>query len=93
MNCRQMPYKEWLEHNQDLIGKTIECSRCMGEGVIDCNCFDRKSPLGDVCELCDGTGIMNCPNCHGTGEIEEAPIVYRQAAARDAARLQQAKNN
>lgn len=54
------------------------CSRCNGEGIVECPTCEGKGrkylvPLLGVgalnCSGCNGVGNINCPECEGWREI------------------------
>ncbi|MBD3162490.1 MAG: hypothetical protein GF346_09005 [Candidatus Eisenbacteria bacterium] len=51
--------------------ESARCPECNGKGWVDLRCTKPES--ADVCQLCNGTGVLGektCTGCHGTGRIE-----------------------
>lgn len=45
-----------------------DCSRCNGEGLINCPaCLGTGVYQGNTCPYCNGETLVNCPRCSGTG--------------------------
>lgn len=49
---------------------TITCTRCDGTG--ECQSHDEYFVDADISKLCESCGSINavCPECQGTGEID-----------------------
>jgi len=55
------------------------CARCKGVGVIACTCPVEAEVVIDsygttVCKLCENEGVIDCPDCDGTGLPVVGPL-------------------
>jgi hypothetical protein len=52
-------------YDDDLPEDNVICPRCDGNRIVDCHCG------GDLC-VCENYGEMDCPMCHGEGDVTKA---------------------
>lgn len=79
---RQQRYYANNEDEDDNDEETIECGLCKGQGEVKCFAclngyvyrttnFITGAYTKQLCSLCEGAGIRECPYCKGTGEVKK----------------------
>jgi len=78
---RSMPCHTCLREGRDLdvaMGLPNKCTICGGVGkVLVCGKCGGRFRIGGKCNVCQGEGVVQCPDCQGFGELTAGLICKR----------------